>query len=68
MDLRNRMRATIEFQEEFKRFEKDFRNRQAGVGIGYNTREYQSVRAGYRRGRNFDADFQLWTAAMRLQG
>ena len=48
--------------QEFKRFEKDFRNRQTKVEIGYNTRSCESVRGGFAFGRNFDADFQLWTA------
>ena len=48
-DWRNRLSATLDFQEEFKRFEKDFRNRQAGVEIGFNTRQYQSIRAATRR-------------------
>ena len=31
--------------------------------LGYNTRSYESVRGGYSFGRNFDADFQLLSAA-----
>lgn len=31
--------------------------------LGYNTRSYESVSGGYTFGRNFDADFQLWTGA-----
>jgi hypothetical protein len=65
--LRNRWSAEVEYTEEFKRFEKDFRNRQAGFGIGYNTREYQSARVGYEFGRNFDADYSLWTATGRYK-
>jgi hypothetical protein len=66
-DWRNRLSLTLDFQEEFKRFEKDFRNRGAGLVVGFNTRQYQSVRAGYSRGRNFDSDFDLWTAAARYK-
>lgn len=66
-DWRNRLSLTFDVQEEFKRFEKDFRNRQAGLEIGFNTRQYQSVRGGYTRGRNFDADFDLWIAAARYK-
>jgi hypothetical protein len=65
IELRNRVSVEVDYTEEFKRFEKDFRNRQVGVQLGYNTREYQSVRAGYEFGRNFDADYDLWTAAAR---
>lgn len=62
VQFRNRWSAGWEFTEEFKRFEKDFRNRQIGIQAGYNTRAYQSVRLGYEFGRNFDSDFRLWTA------
>ena len=62
VEFRNRWSAEVKYTEEFKRYEKDFRNRQVGVELGYNTREYQSVSAGYEFGRNFDADYRLWTA------
>jgi hypothetical protein len=67
VEFRNRVSTEVSYTEEFKRFEKDFRNRQIGLGVGYNTREYQSVRAGVEFGRNFDADFQLWTVATRYK-
>lgn len=67
VDLRNRVSVGLNHDEEFKRFEKDFRNRQTVVTVGYNTREYQSVRVGYSRGHNFDADFQLWLATARYK-
>jgi hypothetical protein len=62
MEFRNRYAAEIAYTEEFKRFEKDFRNRQLGLEIGYNTREFQSAQVGFQFGRNFDSDFRLWTA------
>ncbi len=67
VELRSRWSMELEYQEEFKRFEKDFRNRQLGVEIGYNTRQFQSARAGVLAGRNFDADFQLWTASAAVK-
>ncbi len=63
VDWRNRWTTGFSHAEEFKRFEKDFRNRQTEVELGYNTRAYESVRGGFSFGRNFDADFQLWTGA-----
>lgn len=65
LDLRNRWSLGAAYTEEFKRFEADFRNRQISGDIGYNTRQYQSVRAGFRFGRNFGSDFRLWTASGR---
>ena len=57
----------MKWTEEFKRFEKNFRNQQVGVEIGSNTREYQPVSAGVEFGRHFDADFTLWTASARYK-
>lgn len=65
VEFRNRLSTEVSLSEEFKLFEKDFRNRQVGFDLGYNTREYESVRAGLKFGRNFDADFVLWTASAR---
>ena len=67
IEFRNRWSTEVNYTEEFKRFEKDFRNRQIGVDVGYNTREYQSVSAGFEFGRNFDADYRLWTAKTRYK-
>jgi hypothetical protein len=52
LDFRNRLSAGLEHVEEYKVFEKDFRNRQTSLTLRYNTREYQSVTAGYERGRD----------------
>ena len=65
MEFRNRLNTTVTWVEEFKLFEKEFRNRQVGLNVGYNTREYESVRTGVEFGRNFDADYMLWTASAR---
>lgn len=62
VQFRNRWSTEVSYTEEYKLFEKEFRNRQIGFDVGYNTREYQSVHAGVEFGRNFDSDFQLWTA------
>ena len=67
VEFRNRLSLELDYAEEFKRFEKDFRNRQFGVHVGFNTREYQSVSAGYEFGRNFDADYGLWRGLGRLK-
>lgn len=65
VEFRNRLSTRVSWTEEFKLFEKDFRNRQVGFEVGYNTREYESVRMGLEFGRNFDADYVLWTASAR---
>jgi hypothetical protein len=61
-ELRNRFAFEVSWIEEFKRYEKDFRNRQMEFVAGYNTREFQSVQVAYAFGKNYDLDFHLWTA------
>ena len=67
LDLRNRWSTTLNYTEEFKRFESDFRNRDVGLSVGYNTRAFQSASLGYRTGRNFGSDFDLVTAAASIK-
>lgn len=65
VDWRNRFTTGVDYTEEFKLFEDDFRNRKVGMDIGYNTREYQSVQVGYEFGRNFGSDYTLWSGALK---
>jgi len=67
VELRNRVSLRASYTEEFKRFEADFRNRQIGLDVGYNTREFQSAQVGFEFGRNFEADFWLWSAGGGLK-
>jgi hypothetical protein len=59
VQLRNRWAFEVEYEEEYIVFEKDFQNRQLGLELGYNTREFESVAVTYTFGKNFDADFRL---------
>ena len=61
VDLRNRFSFEVGWQEQYILFEKGFRNRQFEIEVGYNTRAFESVRLGYAWGKNFDADFTLWS-------
>ncbi|MBK5296975.1 MAG: carbohydrate binding family 9 domain-containing protein [Vicinamibacteria bacterium] len=65
VDWRNRFSTSVDYTEEYALFEDDFRNRQVGVELGYNTREYQSVQVGYEFGRNFGSDYALWTGSLK---
>jgi len=49
----------VDYSEEFKLFEKEFRNRETEFEIGYNTREFNSISVEYSFGRAFDSDFSL---------
>jgi len=58
-DLKNKFSFEAQHHEEYKLYEKDFRNRETELTLGYNTREWQSAEATYSFGRNFDLDFRL---------
>jgi len=64
-DFTNKFSFAVRHEEEFKLFEKDFRNRQTTLGAGYNTREWQSAEVSWTFGRNFDSDFTLIGAELR---
>jgi hypothetical protein len=58
-DLQNKFSIEVEHHQEYKLYEKEFRNHQTEFQLGYNTREWQSARISYGFGRNFDFDFYL---------
>ena len=64
-DLKNKVSIGVRHEEEFKLFEKEFRNRQSTVQAGYNTREWQSASVSWTTGRNYDSDFTLVGADLR---
>jgi hypothetical protein len=64
IDLRNRFSLELGHCEEYKLYEKGFRNRQTAVEVGYNKREWQMARLSYTFGRSFGSDFRLWEAGL----
>ena len=58
-DLQNKFSIEVEHHQEYKLYEKEFRNHQTEFQLGYNTREWQSARISYGFGRSFDLDFYL---------
>ncbi len=65
--FRNRWSLEVGHTEQYRLFEKGFRNRTSGIELGYNTREYRSANLGVEFGRNFDSDFVLLTGGARLK-
>ncbi|MCJ7588131.1 MAG: carbohydrate binding family 9 domain-containing protein [Candidatus Aminicenantes bacterium] len=59
VDLRNKFSIEVQHSEEYKLYEKEFRNRQTELNLGYNTREWQSAEIAWSFGRNYDLDFHL---------
>ncbi len=64
-DLQNRFSFGLRHFQEYKLFEKDFRNYSSTFELGYNTREWQSISFGYQFGRNYDSDFTLLSGRLR---
>jgi hypothetical protein len=58
-DLKNKFSLGIDHTQEYKLYEKEFRNDQTKLELGYNTREWESASVSYSFGRNFDLDFKL---------
>ena len=58
-DLQNKFSFDVEHHQEFKLYEKKFRNHQTEFSLGYNTREWQSASVSYSFGRNYDLNFHL---------
>lgn len=58
-DWHNKFSLEVEHHQEYKLYEKDFRNHQTQFELGYNTREWQSASISYSFGRNFGLDFHL---------
>jgi len=61
VETRSRWVFSIDYTEEFKLFEKGFRNHEVEFEVGYNTREFNSVTFEYQFGTAFDSDFNLYT-------
>jgi Domain of unknown function (DUF5916)/Carbohydrate family 9 binding domain-like len=65
--FRNRWALDLSYNEEFKLFEKEFRNRATSVELGYNTREFTSASTEVEFGRSFDSDFVLVSGNARMK-
>ena len=64
-EFSNKVNLLVRREEEYKLFEKEFRNHQTSLEAGYNTREWQSGSVSWTFGRNFDSDFDLFGAEVR---
>jgi len=65
IDLQNKLNFSLRHKQEYKLYEKEFRNNSSTIGLGYNTREYQYASLSYEFGNNFDSDFTLLRAQLR---
>lgn len=66
-DLRNKLSMEVDYTEEYKLFEEEFRNRQTQFTLGYNTREWQTASVAYGFGRNFGLNFDLFEGMVNFR-
>jgi len=65
--LHNRFSFDFEYDDEFKLYEKKYYNNNTILTLGYNTDEWASAATGYTFGKNYDRDFTLLNASVRLK-
>lgn len=63
--FRNGWEFEVEHIEEFKLFEKEFRNDRTTFEIEFDGRDGRNFEVAYGTGFNFDSDLTLWQAALR---
>lgn len=59
MELASKWGFEFSQTDEFKRYEKDFRNRETELQVGYDNRAGRSFHASYGFGKNYDSDMRL---------
>ncbi len=65
--LKNRFSFDASYNNEYKLLDKDYYNHYYRTEIGYNTDESVFINAGFRTGKNFDRDFNLWQINTKFQ-
>lgn len=58
-DLQNKLSLKLLHDQEYKLYEKGFRNYGSTIELGYNTRAWESGTVSFQFGENFDSDFSL---------
>jgi hypothetical protein len=67
LDFTNRWFLQLEYEDEFKRFEQDYRNDLALLGFGYDNRAGRAFFLGASRGENFGDDLWLYEGELRYK-
>jgi hypothetical protein len=63
----NKWEIRLSHNEGFKRYEKDFRNRESSLNLGYDTRTGKSFSISYGMGRNYDDDMKILRGNLQLK-
>jgi hypothetical protein len=64
-NFRNGWEIELSHSEEFKLFEKEFRNDYTGVELGWDSRDGRQIYAWAGKGINYDSDLLLYGAGVR---
>ena len=65
--FRNRIGIGYNYNNEYKLYEKDFRNYRHEFTLGYNTAEWSYAQSAFSTGRNFDRVFYLVSGGFRIK-
>ncbi|HHS14135.1 MAG TPA: hypothetical protein ENN03_10275 [bacterium] len=57
----------VEWEEEFKRYEKDFRNRVMSGGLVWDNKKGTDISFSYRKGINYDRDMEQIRGGMKMK-
>jgi len=64
-DLENKLSFKLSHNQEYKLYEKGFRNYSSSLELGYNTREWESAALSFQFGKNFDSNFTLLSQKLK---
>jgi len=67
MEFLKKWALEISYVEEFKRYEKDFRNKEKGIDLEYDSKKGTTVSMEYVQGINYDRDFEEITGGLDLK-
>jgi hypothetical protein len=59
LDFSNKLSFAVAYIKDYRLYEKDFFNNSFEVKLGYNTREWESLKLKYKFGKSFNLDFKI---------
>ncbi len=65
--MKNRFNFQYAYNNEFKLYEEKFYNHQHSFQAGYNTEEWSHAILGFTTGKNYNRDFNLFTAGAQIK-
>jgi hypothetical protein len=65
--FKNKFNFEYSYNNEYKLYEKEFRNHKHTFSVGYNTDEWSHAAVSYTSGDNYDRDFNLLSGGARVK-